>query len=65
MCPFFKGQDTVNITCEAPFDGPVLRLSFVTKEEKSRQRSIFCECSYKRCEIYRCIMQNKYPEREE
>lgn len=54
----------VCINCEAPFDGPVLTLRFPTRQDKDRQRGIFCENQYKRCEIYRCIMMNRYPEKD-
>ncbi len=64
LCPFYRMQDSVSIGCEAPFDGAVIIMRFPTRQEKDRQRGIFCECQYKRCEIYRCIMQNKYPEKE-
>lgn len=54
----------VCINCEAPFDGPVLTLRFPTRQDKDQQRGIFCENQYKRCEIYRCIMMNRYPEKD-
>lgn len=65
MCPFFRSQDRLTIGCEAPFDGPVINLRFKNGAEKEQQRSIFCEEHYKRCEIYRCVMANKYPEKDE
>lgn len=65
MCPFFWSQDRLTIGCEAPFDGPVINLRFKNGAEKEQQRSIFCEEHYKRCEIYRCVMANKYPEKDE
>lgn len=62
LCPFFRTQDKLCIGCEAPFDGPVLTLRFGEWAEKEKQVRIFCENCYKRCEIYRCVMANKYPE---
>lgn len=64
LCPFFRTQDRLSVGCEAPFDGPVLTLYFPTRAEKEKQTRIFCEDCYTRCEIYRCVMANKYPERE-
>ena len=64
LCPFYRNQDKLNIGCEAPFEGPTLQLRFQNQSEKDRQRGIFCENQYKRCEIYRCIMANRYPEED-
>lgn len=64
LCPFFRTQDTVTIGCEAPFEGPVINLRFPTRQDKDRQRTVFCENWYKRCEIYRSVMANRYPEKE-
>lgn len=47
--------------CEGAFDGANIRLQFGRKEEMQKQMRIFCSDQYKRCEIYRCIMDNKYP----
>lgn len=62
QCPFFKGHGAVEIRCEGPFDGVNVRLMFENKAEKTKQKEIFCHEAYKRCEVYRCVMSNKYPE---
>lgn len=64
QCPFFRCQDRDSVGCEAPFDGATLRMCFAEREDKEKQVSVFCEDLYKRCEIYRCVMANKYPENE-
>lgn len=61
-CPFFRCQDAISIGCEAPFEGPVLTLRFARGSDKDLQFGIFCTSQYRRCEIYRCIMMNRYPE---
>lgn len=65
LCPFYRNQDKLNIGCEAPFEGPYLQLRFPNQKEKDRQREIFCECHYKRCEIYRCVLANRYPDKDQ
>ena len=61
-CPFYRFDDEQRIGCEAPFDGATVTLRFTGKRGKEMQRDIFCAEHFKRCEIYRCIMANKYPE---
>jgi len=63
-CPFFRFDDAMKIGCEGPFEGVSLTLSFASKKEKEVQCDVFCEKAYCRCEIYRCIMANKYPEKD-
>lgn len=65
LCPFFRTQDKLSIGCEGPFEGALLTLRFLSVDDRQRQNQIFCENAYKRCELYRCIMQNRYPERYE
>ena len=64
LCPFYRLQDRASIGCEGPFEGANITLRFENQTEKNRQREIFCEHQYRRCEIYRCIMLNRYPEKE-
>lgn len=61
-CPFYRTQDKMSIGCEGPFEGAFITLRFETISSKDAQRSIFCDDQFKRCEIYRCIMANRYPE---
>lgn len=42
----------------------MLSLRFLRVADKIQQKEIFCEDAYKRCEIYRCVMMNRYPEKE-
>lgn len=66
LCPFYRtqGADGLSIGCEGPFEGAMLSLRFMKVAEKIQQKEIFCEAAYKRCEIYRCVMANRYPEKE-
>lgn len=66
LCPFWKGQDPMVIKCESPIDDTTINSTrFLLAADQRRQREIFCEHYYKRCEIYRSIMQNRYPERND
>ena len=42
----------------------MITLRFMYVPDKLMQRDVFCQGYYKRCEIYRCIMMNRYPEKE-
>ena len=42
----------------------MISLRFMNVPDKVQQKEIFCEDAYKRCEIYRCIMMNRYPEKD-
>ena len=64
LCPFYRTQDGLSIGCEGPFEGSMISLRFMNVPNKVQQKEIFCEDAYKRCEIYRCIMMNRYPEKE-
>lgn len=60
-CPFFKEQNPKNISCEGLVDDSIIKLCFVSPKAKDTQTRIFCEKSYKNCEIYR-ILEKKYEE---
>jgi len=64
LCPFYRTEDPLSIGCEGPFEGSMFSIRFMNVPDKLQQREIFCEAAYKRCEVYRCIMMNRYPERE-
>ena len=66
LCPFYRtqGMDGMSIGCEGPFEGSMISLRFMNVPDKVQQKEIFCEDAYKRCEIYRCIMMNRYPEKD-
>lgn len=65
MCPFYRSGGGRFVDCEGPFDGANVRLQFGRQEDKKKQMRIFCYNQYKRCEIYRCILENKYPDKRE
>ena len=64
LCPFYRTQDGLSIGCEGPFEGAMLTLRFLNVPDKAMQKEVFCEENYKRCEIYRCVMANRYPEKD-
>lgn len=64
LCPFYRTQDALSVGCEGPFEGSVISLRFMNVPDKVQQTNIYCKENYKRCEIYRCIMMNRYPEKE-
>lgn len=60
-CPFYKGDENRRkIICEGIVDRSTLSLSFGSTKDFSVQTKTFCCASYKNCEIYRMLMENKY-----
>ena len=63
-CPFYKFDDGKRrITCEGIIDDSSLALIFHNKHDYEMQFDTFCCELYKKCEIYRLLM-DKYDEEE-
>ena len=66
QCPFFKFDDLKRkrIVCEGLVDKSSLALIYCRRTDYDTQLSVFCCEHYKKCEIYRMIMDTKYNEEE-
>ena len=66
QCPFFKSDvgPQRRIICEGIVDKSTLALSFTRKKDYETQLIVFCCEHYKKCEIYRMLMENKYDEED-
>lgn len=65
QCPFYKYDDgKQRITCEGLVDNSSLALIYQKRRDYETQISVFCCEHYKRCEVYRMIMEAKYDEEE-
>ena len=64
QCPFFKfDEDKKNrIVCEGIVDKSSLALIYCRRKDYYAQLSVFCCEHYKKCEIYRMLMEAKYDE---
>lgn len=64
QCPFFKFDEErrKRIVCEGIVDDSSLALIYCRKKDYISQLSVFCCEHYKKCEIYRMLMENKYDE---
>lgn len=63
-CPFYKTDDgKKRITCEGIIDGSSLNLIYRRKKDYETQITVFCCEHYKKCEVYRMLME-KYDEEE-
>ena len=63
-CPFYKFDDGKRrITCEGIIDDSSLALIYHNKHDYCVQIDTFCCEHYKKCEIYRLLM-DKYDEEE-
>lgn len=63
-CPFYfhdsyRGK---TIECEGVFDRSRTITRFRRQRDREQQLTLFCAACYRNCEIYRAIMQAKYPE---
>ena len=65
QCPFYKFDDGKRrITCEGIIDDSSLALIYHNKNDYETQITVFCCEHYRKCEVYRLLME-KYPEEEE
>lgn len=63
-CPFFIAHGKKDIVCEGLIDGTRTWTAFEDAEKKTFHQVNYCECGYKRCEIYCSIRHWKWPEDE-
>ena len=62
QCPFYKYDDgRRRITCEGLIDKSSIALIYLTRNDFDTQLLVFCCEHYKKCEIYRVLME-KYEE---
>ena len=67
QCPFFissVGDQKRRITCEGIVDKSVLAWIFKRKKDFEKQLNVFCCEHYKKCEVYRMLMEYKYDEED-
>ena len=65
QCPFYKfdvGQQKRRIVCEGIVEKSTLELRFSRKRDYDTQLNVFCCEHYKKCEVYRMLMEAKYDE---
>lgn len=63
QCPFYKYDDgKQRITCEGLVDNSSLALIYQKRRDYETQMGVFCCEHYKRCEVYRMLMEAKYDE---
>lgn len=64
QCPFYKYDDgRRRITCEGLIDKSSIALIYLTRGDYDTQLMTFCCEYYKKCEVYRMLME-KYNEEE-
>lgn len=65
-CPFYKADDgnQKRILCEGIIDGSTLALTYRLRADYDTQLGVFCCEHYKKCEVYRMLMEAKYNEEE-
>lgn len=63
QCPFFKGLDKKNISCEGLTDDSILKLWFNSPKSKNLHIDIFCSRKYKTCKICK-MLEKKYEDEQ-
>lgn len=58
-CPFWKYRTDAYIVCQGPVVNTTIAWNWDTKADADKQVRIFCRDQYERCEIYRCVIQNR------
>lgn len=62
QCPFYKYDDgRRRITCEGLIDKSSIALIYLTRRDYDIQLTTFCCEHYKKCEVYKMLM-DKYKE---
>ena len=66
QCPFFKFDDLKRkrIVCEGIVDKSNLALIYCRRKDYDTQLGVFCSEHYKKCEVYRMLMEAKYDEED-
>ena len=65
QCPFYKFDDgKYRITCEGLVDDSSLALIYHRKHDYQTQINVFCCNHYKKCEVYRMLVEAKYDEED-
>lgn len=65
QCPFYKFDDGKRcITCEGLVDKSSISLTYLNKHDYEIQINVFCCEHYKKCEVYKLLM-DKYQNEEE
>ena len=66
QCPFYRFDDPqkLRIVCEGIAEGSTLAWLFRRKKDLDTQFQVFCCEHYKKCEVYRMLMQAKYDEED-
>ena len=64
LCPFYRDDNPrqKTISCEGVFSRASLTNRFQRQREREMQLDIFCADQYRKCEIFRAIMEEKNPE---
>ena len=63
-CPFYRHDSAryKTITCEGVFDRSRVEHSFRRARDRELQLEIYCAGCYQRCEIYRAVIDARYPD---
>lgn len=67
QCPFFRNVDRKQrkISCEGLEPQSNVQLVYRRQDAMARQAEIFCCENYENCEIYRAILEARYPDYNE
>lgn len=63
-CPFYKLENKrqKTICCEGIFSDSTVTHKFRYKRDREKQLALYCAADFSKCEIYRAVMEAKYPD---
>ena len=63
-CPFWRRAKGAPLTigCEGLVDGSTILQRFDDQADCELQQRVFCASKYENCELYRAILEARYPE---
>lgn len=66
LCPFYRSERGRSIGCEGMTERSWIVQYYASVKDKLEQKRIFCNTgNYRKCEIYRAVMEAKYAEEED
>ena len=65
-CPFYRHDSPKKrtICCEGIFDRSQLTHSFRRQRDREKQLALYCCDGFRYCEIYRAIIEARYPDNQ-
>ena len=57
VCPFYRSEARVSITCEGLIPGTLTQTRFLTEADKAERQNLCCSYNYAECEHAAALME--------